>query len=76
MAGYTKEFLINVVMQRYSPVFTSVEHSEAYEKMLEAQYDVEGKDKFRVSASLDAAAIRDYKSVPKMSWSEALQKLS
>lgn len=65
MAGYTKQFLIDIVMNRYSDTFESVDASEKYEKMLQDQYDVEGKDKFRVSASLDAAAIKEYKAAKK-----------
>lgn len=76
MAGYTKEFLIDAVVSRYAGVHESEEKASLYKRMLEVQYDMEGKDKFRVSASLDAAAIREYKARPKMAWSEAIQKLT
>lgn len=58
MAGYTKEFLIDAFLSK----------SKFYElptddlrKLAEKHYDEVGKDKFRISTALDAAAIKEYK---------------
>jgi len=61
MAGYTKEFLLSVLEQKYSGTFISIEAKDKYMHMASIQYDFEGKDKFRVSASLDADAIKKFR---------------
>lgn len=62
MAGYTKEFLIDAFMFRFimCPLVT-VEACEKLQEMAENFYDEVGRDKFRIYASLDAEAIRQYK---------------
>jgi hypothetical protein len=62
MAGYTKEFLIDVFMNRYVNCDNiSIEKLERLEKMAHDLYDRVGRDSFRVYACLDAEAIREYK---------------
>lgn len=62
MAGYTKEFLIDAFMSRYTSCsLISIEDLEKMEQMANKFYDEVGRDKFRVYASLDAEAIRVYK---------------
>ena len=58
--AYTKDFLIEAYAYRFLPLGYDV-----YKKMTalaEPFYDKVGKDKFRTYASLDAEAIREYKS--------------
>ena len=63
MAGYTKEFLIAAFMSRYLQcALISIEQLENLEKMAHELYNRVGKDKFRDYASLDASAIKLYKS--------------
>jgi hypothetical protein len=62
MAGYTKEFLIDVFMNRYVNCDNiSIEKLERLEQMAHDLYDRVGRDSFRVYACLDAEAIREYK---------------
>jgi hypothetical protein len=62
MAGYTKEFLVDVFMSRYVNCDNiSIEKLEKLEKMALDLYDRVGRDQFRVYACLDAEAIREYK---------------
>ena len=62
MAGYTKEFLIAAFMSRYiTCTLITIEQLEKMEKMAADFYDKVGRDKFRTYASLDAAAIKQYK---------------
>lgn len=58
MAGYTKEFLIDAYLSRYINVTGNV---PALRNMAEQHYDNVGKDSFRVSASLDADALKKFK---------------
>ena len=58
MAGYSKEFLVDAYLSRYLKVAGNL---PALRSMAEQQYDRDGKDKFRVSASLDAEAIKKFK---------------
>lgn len=78
--AYDKDFLVDALISRYDPIFKDQEDRTMYRKMAEVQYDTVGKDKFRVYASLDADAIRIYKAnvkaKPKMTWSEAIEKLT
>ena len=59
MAGYTKEFLIDAYLSRYDKVVGV--RLPALKNMAEEHYDAVGRDKFRVSASLDADAIKKFK---------------
>jgi len=60
---YTKEFLIAAYMSRFvRDVTATIEELCALEANAEAFYDSVGRDKFRTYASLDAEAIRTYKS--------------
>jgi len=62
MAGYTKEFLIDAFISRYiSCTLLSIDTLESMEKMAANLYDRVGRDKFRVYASLDAEAIKEFK---------------
>lgn len=62
MAGYSKEFLIDVFLSKYiNCSIISVETIEKLERMATDLYDKVGRDKFRVYASVDAQAIKDYR---------------
>lgn len=62
MSGYTKEFLIDAFMHRYVHChLITVEKLIALEEIANRFYDQVGRDKFRVYASLDAEAIKQYK---------------
>jgi hypothetical protein len=62
MAGYTKEFLVDAFVSRYSTTFKSaIERAEFTEKLGNSFYDKVGRDKFRSYCSLDAEAIKQYK---------------
>lgn len=62
MAGYTKEFLIDVFMSRFlSCSMLTIEQLLRLEELANDCYDKYGRDKFREYASLDAAAIRAFK---------------
>lgn len=64
MAGYAKEFLVDALCHRYKDCFEgSPQMAKAYRDMASNQYDVVGKDKFRVYASLDADAIKKFKAI-------------
>lgn len=58
MAGYSKEFLVSAYLSRYEAVVGDL---PALCAMAEAHYDAVGKDSFRVSASLDAEALKKFK---------------
>lgn len=60
--AYTKDFLVNALCSRYSDAL-SKEAMVKYRDMANSFYDEVGKDKFRVWASLDAEAIREYKRI-------------
>lgn len=63
MAGYSKQFLIDVALDRFvNCSLITVEQVESLEKMYNDFYDKVGRDKFRVYASVDADAIKAYKS--------------
>ena len=59
MAGYTKEFLVDAYLSRYDKVVGV--RLPALKSMAEQHFDAVGKDAFRVSASLDADAIKKFK---------------
>jgi len=58
--AYTKDFLVSAYLSRYTKVCDK-DRLENLKKMAESHYDKVGKDKFRQHASLDAAAIKEYK---------------
>ena len=58
MAGYSKEFLIDAYLSRYLKVTGDL---PALRNMAEQHFDLVGKDSFRVSASLDADALKKFK---------------
>ena len=63
MAGYTREFLVDAFMSRYIACqLITIEQLERLETMAYDFYDKVGRDKFRSYASLDADAIKLYKS--------------
>lgn len=55
--GYTKDFLVSAFMYRFERYNQG---TVQLQKMAENFYDEVGKDKFRVYASLDAAAVKEY----------------
>lgn len=59
MAGYTKEFLIDVAISRFE--ILGVESAENMRPMFEIHYNKVGKEEFRKHASIDAETIRNYK---------------
>jgi hypothetical protein len=59
MAGYSKEFLVDAFLSRYDKVVGV--RLPALRDMAERHYDEVGRDKFRLSASLDAEAIKKFK---------------
>jgi hypothetical protein len=62
MAAYTKNFLIDAYMSRFIfSLVVPIEQLEALEELANKCYDQVGRDQFRVYASLDAQALRDYK---------------
>ena len=56
--AYTKEFLVNAYLSRYLKVAADL---PALQRMAEVLYDREGRDRFRVFASLDAEALKIYR---------------
>lgn len=61
MAGYSKQFLIGAFLSRFVYYNLPEERIQRLESMASTHYDEVGKDKFRASCSLDAAAIKEYK---------------
>lgn len=62
MAGYSKQFLIDVALDRFIHCsLVTVAQLESLEKMYNSFYDKVGRDAFRTYASVDAEAIRTYK---------------
>ena len=61
--GYTKEFLIDAFLWRYAEILLGYtkEHLEEFVAMITAHYDKVGKEQFRLSCSLDAIALRNFK---------------
>jgi hypothetical protein len=59
MAGYSREFLIDAFVSRYEVLSDEVVARQR--QLAEKTYDEVGKDKFRVLASLDADAIKEFK---------------
>jgi hypothetical protein len=62
MAAYTKDFLVDAFMSRFLTCsLISIEQLVELESMANRFYDEVGRDKFRVYCSLDADAIKTYK---------------
>ena len=62
MAGYTREFLIDAYVWRFTKIPSiSIEQLLNLEQIANKTYDTYGKDRFRDYASLDAEYIRNYK---------------
>jgi hypothetical protein len=61
MAGYTKEFLVSVFLERYISLPTP--EFESLENMANKFYDEKGKDHFRIYANVTASAIRAYNEI-------------
>jgi len=60
--GYDKDFLVAAYMSRFiKAMFIPIEVLCELEDNANKLYDRVGKDEFRVYASLDAEAIKDYK---------------
>jgi len=59
MAGYSREFLIDAFVSRYEVLSDEVVARQR--QLAEKTYDEVGKDKFRVLASLDAEALKEFK---------------
>lgn len=61
--AYTKPFLMDAFLSRYAEVLAkdTAEEAAKYTKMVSDFYDRVGKDKFRVWASLDPSAIKEFK---------------
>jgi len=60
MAGYSREFLIDAFVSRYEVLGNTI--AGVQKALAEQLYDEVGKDKFRVYASLDADALKEFKS--------------
>ena len=62
MAGYTKEFLIDAYLSRFTNIPSiGIEQLLELEQIAHKTYDKYGKDKFREYSSLDAEYLRNYK---------------
>lgn len=62
MAGYTREFLIDAYLWRFTNIPSiGIEQLLELEQIANKTYDTYGKDKFRDYSSLDAEYIRNYK---------------
>ena len=59
MAGYSKEFLIDAFVSRYTDL--GIDVCLGMVEMCSKYYDEVGKDTFRIYASLDADAIKKFK---------------
>ena len=58
MAGYTQEFLVDAYVSRYEKTAANV--AQLREQAVK-HYERVGRDQFRVSASLDADAVKKFK---------------
>lgn len=62
MAGYTKEFLVDAYLWRFTKIPSiDIDQLLDLERIANNTYDTYGKDKFRDYASLDAEYIRNYR---------------
>lgn len=60
-SGYSKEFLINAYLWRFTRYGIPIESLQKLRTIAEAFYDSKGKDTFRTYASLDAETLREFK---------------
>jgi hypothetical protein len=62
MAGYTREFLIDAYLWRFTNIPSiGIEQLLDLEQIANNTYNKYGKDKFREYSSLDAEYLRNYK---------------
>lgn len=63
MAGYSKEFLVDAFLYRYTDVLLqkSKKELDEYVEMIYNYYSTVSKDKFREACSLDADALQKFK---------------
>lgn len=61
MAGYSKEFLIDVYMYRFLKAGIDPKSLDVLEANANKFYDKVGRDTFRLYASVTPEAIREYK---------------
>lgn len=63
MAGYTKEFLIDAFLWRYTEILLNKTKDELdkYVEMIYNYYNEVGKDTFRVCGSLDSDKIKEFR---------------
>ena len=62
MAGYTKEFLVDAYLWRFTRIPSiSIDQLLDLEQIANKTYDTYGKDKFREYSSLDAEYLRNYR---------------
>ncbi len=61
--GYTREFLINAFLWRYSEILLNdtKDQLDKYVKMVTDFYDKVGKDQFRVWCSLDSNELKKFR---------------
>ena len=66
MAGYTREFLIDAYLYRFTKIPSiGIEQLLDLERIANKTYDTYGKDKFREYSSLDAEYLRNYRASTK-----------
>ena len=58
--AYTKEFLLDAYISKFRRGSIPEDQCQILLRNADKHYDKVGKEKFRVSASLDAEAIREY----------------
>jgi len=58
--AYTKEFLVDAYLSRYTKAVDAAKLAHL-RTLAETHFDSVGKDKFRVSASLDADALKKFR---------------
>lgn len=64
MAGYTREFLIDAFLWRYTDTLLAKDTKEELDKyvtMVTDFYDRVGRDQFRIWGSLDAAELQKFR---------------
>lgn len=61
--GYTRQFLIDAFLWRYSSILLThdTKRLDEFVTMIESFYDEVGKDKFRVYASLSSEEIKKFR---------------
>ena len=61
--AYTKDFLVEIYASRFLPLGEEVYHK--MKNLGSSFYDKVGKDKFRIYASVDAEAVKQFKAMKK-----------